>query len=88
MLDEVLPKAQAVNRDRFRILAQAQATKLEISDKKVKAIKIRLADGRIVSVHNPKTIVVSGGAIASSWLLMRSGIEQRVLPVVVRSDRY
>jgi choline dehydrogenase-like flavoprotein len=82
MLDEVLPKAQQQHGpDRFRILSEANVVKLDGGDGKVTEIVVQLRDGRRLLVKNPRTVVVSAGTVASSWLLMRSGIGQGELPV-------
>jgi choline dehydrogenase-like flavoprotein len=82
MLDEVLPRAQRDHGpEHFRIFSEAQAIKLKGSGRRVKEIDVRLRDGRQLLIRNPKTVVVSAATIASSWLLMNSGIGQGELPV-------
>ncbi len=81
MLDEVLPRAQKAHPDNFRVISEAQAVRLNGRGGKVTEIVVRMSDGRALSIRNPKTVVVSAGTIASSWLLMRSGIGKGVLPV-------
>jgi choline dehydrogenase-like flavoprotein len=82
MLDEVLPKAQRDRgADRFRIISEAEAVKLNGNGRQIKEIVVQLRDGRQLLIRNPKTVIVSAGTIASSWLLMRSGIGKGELPV-------
>src|SRR5690606_30742715 len=81
MLDEVLPHAQQKHGDKFRILSEAEVVKLGTFGPRVTDIHIRLRDGRKLTIQNPKTVIVSAGTIASSWLLMRSGIGAGELPV-------
>jgi choline dehydrogenase-like flavoprotein len=81
MLDEVLPKAQEKYGDKFRIVSEAEVDRLVMSGSRVKEIRAHLRDGRRLTIENPKTVIVSAGTIASSWLLMRSGIGRRELPV-------
>jgi choline dehydrogenase-like flavoprotein len=74
MLDKVLPDGQEnFGVDRLRILPECRAEKIESRNGRAEAVVARLGDGRKIRVE-AKTIVVSGGAIASSWLLMQSGI--------------
>lgn len=81
MLDEVLPKAQEKHGDKFRIVSEAEVDKLVMSGSRVSQIQAHLRDGRRLTIQNPKTVIVSAGTIASSWLLMRSGIGKGELPV-------
>ncbi|HVC35099.1 MAG TPA: GMC family oxidoreductase [Chloroflexota bacterium] len=82
MLDEVLPKAQSEHgADRLRIFSEAQAVELGGGGRNIREIVVQLRDGRRLLIRNPKTVVVSAGTIASSWLLMRSGIGDGELPV-------
>jgi len=81
MLDEVLPAAQkkhgAAN---FRILSEAQAVKLVTDGPRVSQIVVKIKGERTLLINRPKTVIVSGGTIHSSWLLMQSGIG-KTLPV-------
>ncbi len=82
MLDEVLPKAQATwGADKFRIISEAEAVRLGGRDGRVTEIIVRLRSRRELRIRNPRTVVVSAGTIASSWLLMQSGVGQGELPV-------
>ena len=81
MLDEVLPCAQkAHGSDKFRIIAEAKVTRLISKDRagasggKITEIVVEVGGGRELIIQNPKTVIVSAGTIASSWLLMQSGI--------------
>jgi choline dehydrogenase-like flavoprotein len=74
MLDKVLPEGQErFGADNLRILPECRAEKIETRNGRAEAVLARLGDGRKVRVE-ARTMVVSGGAIASSWLLMQSGI--------------
>jgi choline dehydrogenase-like flavoprotein len=74
MLDKVLPEGQErFGADHLRILPECRAEKIESRNGRAEAVVARLGDGRKLRV-NARTVVVSGGAIASSWLLMQSGI--------------
>ena len=81
VLDEVLPCAQKTHGpDKFRIIADAKVTRLMSgnqvgsSGKKITGIVVEIAGKRELVIQNPKTVIVSAGTIASSWLLMQSGI--------------
>lgn len=82
MLDEVLPAAQnkhgAAN---LRIISEAQVTKLVESSGKITQIVAEVQGKRQLLINNPKTVIVSGGTIQSSWLLMQSKIGKGKLPV-------
>jgi choline dehydrogenase-like flavoprotein len=73
MLDKVLPDGQAQFGDRLRILPECRAERIESRNGRAEAVVARLSDGRKLRVEG-QTIVVSAGAIASSWLLMQSKI--------------
>lgn len=74
MLDKVLPEGQQrFGVERLRILPECRAERIETAGGLAQAVVARLADGRQVRV-DAETIVVAAGAIASSWLLMRSRI--------------
>jgi choline dehydrogenase-like flavoprotein len=74
MLDKVLPEGQRLfGVDKLRVLPECRAERIETSEGRAKAVSARLSDGRKIRVE-ANTVVVSGGAIASSWLLMESGI--------------
>ncbi len=75
MLDKVLPEGQQrFGVDRLRVLPECRAERIETGDGgRAEAVVARLGDGRKVRVEG-ETIVVSAGAIASSWLLMQSKI--------------
>ncbi len=83
MLDEVLPSAQQnYGTDNFQIVSEAQVVKLEESNGKITRIVAQMRGKRKLFVNNPKTVIISAGTIASSWLLMQSGIgRQNQLPV-------
>lgn len=74
MLDKVLPDGQQLyGADTLRVLPECRAERIETDGGHATAVVARLGDGRKLRVR-AKTVVVSGGAIASSWLLMESGI--------------
>jgi choline dehydrogenase-like flavoprotein len=80
MLDEVLPKAQMEHGDALQIYSEAEAIHLQEENGTVQEVVVRLGGRRMLFIRNPKTVVVSGGTVASSWLLMRSGIGKH-LPI-------
>lgn len=81
MLDVVLPKIQQDHPGKLRIVSEAQAVKLDGQGGTVTEIVAQLRDGRRLTIKKPNKVIVSAGAIASPWLLMRSGIGQGELPV-------
>lgn len=81
MLDDVLPRIQQEHPGKSRIVSEAEVTRLNGQGGKVTEIVARLRDGRQLVIENPKTVVLSAGTIASSWLMMRSGIGAGQLPV-------
>ncbi len=74
MLDEVLPRAQRDYGDALQILSEAEAVQLKEDGDKISEVVVKLGGRRLIHIRKPKTVIVAGGAIASSWLLMRSGI--------------
>ncbi len=81
MLDEVLPKAQAEHgADKFQIFSEAEATHLEADGKQITEVVATIRGKRRLVIKNPKTVIVSAGTIASSWLLKKSKIGEN-LPV-------
>lgn len=82
MLDLVLPAAQHKHgADNFRIISEAEAVRLETSGEDVTRIVVRVQGRRTLHINQPRTVIVSGGAIHSSWLLMQSRIGAGRLPV-------
>jgi choline dehydrogenase-like flavoprotein len=73
MLDKVLPEGQRLFRERLRVLPQCRAERIETKNGRAEAVLASLGDGRKLRVE-AQTVVVSAGAIASSWLLMQSKI--------------
>jgi choline dehydrogenase-like flavoprotein len=74
MLDKVLPDGQQYfGVERLRILPECRAERIETRNGRAEAVHARLSDGRRLRVK-ANTVVVSAGAIASSWLLMESKI--------------
>lgn len=80
MLDEVLPRAQRDYGDKLQILAEAEAIQLKEDGDRIDEVVVRLGGRRQIHIRQPKTVIVAGGAIASSWLLLRSGIGKN-LPI-------
>jgi choline dehydrogenase-like flavoprotein len=70
-LDNILPRAQRDFPGAVRIFSECLAEKIVMRDERAKEVQCRLSDGRMLRVL-ANTIVVSGGAIASSLLLQRS----------------
>ncbi len=82
MLDQVLPAAQAKHGpDKFRIVSNAEVFRLKGSGGKITEVLARVQGRRLLTIRKPKTVIVSAGTVASSWLLMQSGIGQGELPV-------
>jgi choline dehydrogenase-like flavoprotein len=82
MLDVVLPSAQEkYGSDQFQIMSEAQAMHLEQSNGKITRVDVLIGGKRTLRINNPNTVIVSGGTIHSSWLLMQSGIGKGKLPV-------
>jgi choline dehydrogenase-like flavoprotein len=74
MLVTLLPEAQRrFGADALRILPECLAEKIEHRNGRADAVLARLGNRR-VRIRARKAIIVSGGAVASPWLLMRSRI--------------
>ena len=72
MLDKVLPEGQQrFGADNLQILPECRAERIQTKNGRAEAVLASLGDGRNLRVK-ARTVVVSGGAIASSWLLMQS----------------
>jgi choline dehydrogenase-like flavoprotein len=77
MLDKVLPDGQEqFGAENLRVLPECRAEKVETKNGRAAAVLARLGDGRKLRVE-ARTVVVSAGAIASSWLLMQSKVAKR-----------
>ncbi len=72
-LDNILPRAQAEFGDGVRIFSECLAERIETSGGRATEVHCRLSDGRPLRVA-ANTVVVAGGALASSLLLQRSGL--------------
>ena len=73
MLVTLLPEAQRrFGTDALRVLPECLAEKVETDGRRVREVVARMGDRRIRI--KAKTVVVSGSAIASPWLLMQSKI--------------
>jgi choline dehydrogenase-like flavoprotein len=74
MLDKVLPEGQErFGVENLRVLPECRAERIETKNGRAEAVLARLGNGRKLRVE-ARTIVVSAGAIASSWLLMQSKV--------------
>jgi choline dehydrogenase-like flavoprotein len=76
-LDNILPRAQQDFRRGVRIFSECRAEWIEVRGSRARAVRCTLSDGRALRV-TAKTVVVSGGALASSLLLQRSGLGGRL----------
>jgi choline dehydrogenase-like flavoprotein len=82
MLDVVLPAAQeAFGSDQFQIFSEAQAVRLVENNGTISQIDVKIGKKHMLRLLRPKTVIVSGGTIQSSWLLMQSEIGKGKLPV-------
>jgi choline dehydrogenase-like flavoprotein len=72
-LDNILPRAQREFGNGVRIFSECLAEHIETKRGRATEVVCRLSDGRRLRVA-ADTIVVSGGALASSLLLQRSGL--------------
>jgi choline dehydrogenase-like flavoprotein len=82
MLDTALPEAQKRGPGRVRILAECEVERifaLSGRPQHVTGLRARFPDGRDLRIR-ADSYVISAGAVASSYLLIRSGIG-RALPV-------
>jgi choline dehydrogenase-like flavoprotein len=82
MLETVLPRAQVQFPGKVRILAECEVERIHTlsgQPKSVVALRARLGDGRAISIRADK-YVLAAGAVASSYLMIRSGAARR-LPV-------
>jgi choline dehydrogenase-like flavoprotein len=74
MLDKVLPEGQErFGADKLSILPECRAERIESRGGRAETVVARTSGGHELRI-DARTIVVSGGAIASSWLLMQSKI--------------
>jgi choline dehydrogenase-like flavoprotein len=77
MLDKVLPEGQELfGVDHLRVLPECRAERIESRNGRAEAVLARLNGNRKLRIA-ARTVVVSAGAIASSWLLMQSKIGKR-----------
>jgi choline dehydrogenase-like flavoprotein len=72
-LDNILPRAQQEFGDRLRIFSECLAEHIQTKRGRATEVVCRLSDGRRLRFA-ADTVVVSGGALASSLLLQRSGL--------------
>ena len=76
-LDNILPRTQAEFGDGLRIFSECLAEHIATKGPRATEVVCRLSDGRRLRV-TANTVVVSGGALASSLLLQRSGLGGRL----------
>jgi choline dehydrogenase-like flavoprotein len=76
-LDNILPRAQEKFGDAVRIFSECLAEHIVSRNGHATEVHCRLSDGRQLEVA-ANTVVVSGGALASSLLLQRSGLGGRL----------
>jgi choline dehydrogenase-like flavoprotein len=82
MLDEVLPHAQQKHgEENFRIISEANVVRLVESGGRITQVVARIQGRRNLVIDQPKTVIMAGGTIASSWLLMQSRIGGGKLPL-------
>lgn len=76
-LDNILPRAQEKFGDAVRIFSECLAERIVTRPGRPAEVRCRLSDGRELCIV-ANTVVVSGGALASSLLLQRSGLGGRL----------
>jgi choline dehydrogenase-like flavoprotein len=76
-LDNILPRARREFGERVRIFSECLAEHIETKRGRATGVVCRLSDGRRLRVA-ADTVVVSGGALASSLVLQRSGLGGRL----------
>jgi choline dehydrogenase-like flavoprotein len=76
-LDNILPRAQREFGERVRIFSECLAESIETKGGRATEVLSRLSDGRRLRVA-ANTVIISGGALASSLLLQRSGLGDRL----------
>jgi choline dehydrogenase-like flavoprotein len=76
-LDNILPRAQQEFGDGLRIFSECLVEHIATKGPRATEVVCRLGDGRRLRVA-ANTVVVSGGALASSLLLQRSGLGGRL----------
>ena len=76
-LDNILPRAQREFGAGVRIFSECLAEYIETKGRRATEVVCRLSDGRRLRVA-ANTVVVSGGTLASSLLLQRSGLGGRL----------
>jgi choline dehydrogenase-like flavoprotein len=76
-LDNILPRAQREFPGAVRILSECFAEHIETRKRRATEVVCRLGNGRRLRV-SANTVVVAGGALASSLLLQRSGLSGKL----------
>jgi choline dehydrogenase-like flavoprotein len=77
-LDNILPRAQRDFPGAVRIFSECTAERIKTRGGRATEVQCRFSDGRRLAVA-ANTVVVSGGALASSLLLRRSGLGGRLV---------
>ena len=72
-LDNILPRAQREFPGAVRIFSECLAESIRTRGKRATEVRCTLSDGRTLRVA-AKTVIVAGGALASSLLLQRSNL--------------
>ncbi len=72
-LDNILPRAQREFPGAVRIFSECLAESIRTRGKRATEVRCTLSDGRTLRVA-AKTVIVAGGALASSLLLQRSNV--------------
>ncbi len=79
MLEVTLPRAQREFKDRVKIMSECEVLRLREHEGRITEVEAQRPDGTKLKIR-AKTFVVAAGAIASSYLLMRSKLGKN-LPV-------
>jgi choline dehydrogenase-like flavoprotein len=72
-LDNLLPRAQADFGERVRVFSECFAERIRTSGARATEVECRLSNGRPLR-FSANTVIVAGGALASSLLLQRSDL--------------
>jgi choline dehydrogenase-like flavoprotein len=77
-LDNILPRAQAQFGQAVRVFSECLAEQIKPRSGRGTEVRCKLSDGRRLA-FTANTVIVSGGALASSLLLQRSGIGDKLV---------
>ena len=79
MLDRVLPEAQRDHGERVRIMPDCAVERVIVRGRRATGVRCRLKSGRrrgdVIEIAASKAVVIAAGAVHSSSILMRSGVE-------------